>query len=382
MKPRRDEKGDGNHRMELGNLTGESNKALGARATLVNLLPAALLTLLVVGLVGSGAPGNLSLDEAVKTFEGLNGARLAVLGLAVLGVAVILQPFQIAVVQLLEGYWVASPLKGSSALAKRAFEFGVEVQRRRHRALSVVRTTDRSRISGVQRAWIDEEIRSYPDQPDLLPTRLGNVLRAAEIRAGGRYGLDSAVAFPRLYPHMSDRLATAWEDLTDQLDTAAHLCVTFLLATVISGGLLAPHGWDGYWLLIPLVAGALAWISYRATIASAKHQGVVLMVAFDLHRFDLLSQLRYPLPEDAHTEFEVNQRLTQFLATANATNRASQFKKNEPMQPNEGYEHPPESTPPESGEVGPLIWEWDTVDGAAGGNGRDRVRSDRPPSAR
>jgi hypothetical protein len=362
--------------MEIGSLAGESSKALGPRATLVNLLPAALLTLLVIGLVGAGAPQDPQLGEAKSAFESLDGAQLAVVGLIVLGVAVILQPFQIAVVQLLEGYWVASPVKPGSALATRAFEFGVELQRRRRLSLEVARRTEVPRTSQVQQGWLQNELGTYPDPDNLMPTRLGNVLRAAEIRAGGRYGLDSILAFPRLYPQMSARLATAWEDQTDQLDTAAHLCVTFLLATLISGLLLLPHGWDGFWLLIPVATGALAWISYRATINAAKLQGDMMMAAFDLHRFDMLAQLRYPLPRDAHTEFESNQRLSEFLATADAAKRATQFANREPLEPTEGYEHPPSTVEPSSSapdDVGPLIWQWDTLDDAAsaGGEGQE-----------
>lgn len=371
--------------MEIGSLAGESSKALGPRATLVNLLPAALLTLVVVALVGAGAPGDPQLGNAIKAFEDLNGARLAVLGLTVLGVAVVLQPFQIAVVQLLEGYWTTSPLKrGGSALAKMAFEFGVEIQRRRQVALSVAQRTDHARFSQVQQAWLGQEVSSYPARGDLLPTRLGNVLRAAELRAGGRYGLDFAPTFPRLYPQMSDRFATAWEDQTDQLDTAAHLCVTFLLATLLSGALLVPHGWDGYWLLIPLATGTLAWISYRATIAAAKHWGDLLMAAFDLHRFDMLAQLRRPLPQDAHNEFEANQRLSAFLGDATAEERLKQYTKNQPMEPVEGYEHAPpaaESSPTAPDEIEPLIWKWDTVDAAMGGDGESRLTDDGPRSA-
>jgi hypothetical protein len=366
--------------MELSSLAGEGSKALGPRATLVNLLPAALLTLLVVALVGAGAPGNPQLGDAIKAFERLNGARLAVLALAVLGVAVVLQPFQIAVVQLLEGYWTTSPLHNWGAgLARTAFEFGVEIQRRRRVALSVVERTEHDRISQVQQTWLENEVLSYPDLRNLMPTRLGNVLLAAELRAGGRYGLDPFVVFPRLYPQLSDRLATAWEDQTDQLDTAAHLCVTFLLATLISGALLLPHGWDGFWLLIPLAAGILAWISYRATIAAAKRHGDLMMAAFDLHRFDMLAQLRRPLPKDAHTEFEANQRLSEFLAEATAKERSRQYQENEPMEPVEGYEHPsaadlPSATAPE--QIEPLLWKWDTVDAAMAGDGEDHRISD------
>jgi hypothetical protein len=367
--------------MELGGLAGESNKALGARATLANLLPAALLTLLLVTLIGSGAPGDPQLSKLISTLNDLKGARLAVLGLVILAVAVILQPFQIAVVQLLEGYWSASPLKARSVIVKKVLKFGVEVQRRRHRALSILQVVSTPRFSPSERNWAEDEAAFYPDYADLLPTRLGNVLRAAEIRAGGRYGLDAVHAFPRLYPHMSDRLATAWEDLTDQLDTAAHMCVTFLLATSISGLLLAPRGWDGYWLLIPAGAATLTWISYRATVAAAKQQGLVLMAAFDLHRFDLLSSLRYPLPKDARAEFEFNQRLTEFFADGHAGNRAKQFENGEPMEPAEPYEHPTPATAAASmvsPELEPVIWEWNAVDAAIGGGDGDRIRNEAP----
>jgi hypothetical protein len=369
--------------MELGGLAGEGSKALGARATLANLLPAALLTLLLVILIGSGAPGDPSLGRVIDTFGGLEGARLAVLGLVVLAVAVILQPFQIAVVQLLEGYWSASPLRGGSAIVKKARKLGIEIQRRRHRALSILQVVSTPRFTTSDRDWAEDEAAFYPDYVDLLPTRLGNVLRAAEIRAGGRYGLDAVDAFPRLYPQMSDRLARAWEDLTDQLDTAAHMCVTFLLATFISVCFLAPYGWDGFWLLIPAGAAVLTWISYRAAIAAAKQQGVVLMAAFDLHRFDLLASLHYPLPKDARAEFEFNQRLAEFFAGADTRSRAEEFKTGEPMEPAEPYEHPaptiiatPGSPTP---EPEPVIWEWDAVDAALGGDG-DRVRNEAPPA--
>ena len=96
-------------------------KRLG-RATLVNLLPAALLLLLMVTLIGSGAPGDPQLDHVLRTFDALKGGRLAALALAVLGLAVILQPFQVAIVQLLEGYWTISPMHrvGSESLSGRS----------------------------------------------------------------------------------------------------------------------------------------------------------------------------------------------------------------------------------------------------------------------
>jgi hypothetical protein len=155
---------------------------------------------------------------------------------------------------------------------------------------------------------------SYPkDIENLLPTRLGNALRAAEDRAGQRYGLDTIVSWPRLYPHLSNSLTGTVNDLRDQFDAAARLCVVLLLATLISAALLVTHGW---WLLVPVSTAFLSWVAYRAAVRAATAYGGQLLVAFDLHRFDMLRGLHLPLPPDAKTERKDNERLTTFLELA------------------------------------------------------------------
>jgi hypothetical protein len=55
-----------------------------------------------------------------------------------------------------------------------------------------------------------------PKPKRLLPTRLGNALRAAEDRAGQRYGLLTVTILPRLYPYLSERVRRP----CNQLDVA------------------------------------------------------------------------------------------------------------------------------------------------------------------
>ena len=64
-------------------------------------------------------------------------------------------------------------------------------------------------------------LRRYPPPAAILPTLLGNTLRAAEFRAGSRYGLDAVVLCPRLYPLLGDKVSATLNDLRDQLDLAA-----------------------------------------------------------------------------------------------------------------------------------------------------------------
>ena len=150
----------------------------------------------------------------------------------------------------------------------------------------------------------------YPEKRSLMPTTLGNVLRAAEEIAGSRYGLDTVVTWPRLYPLLSDKLRTILDDQRNQLDFAARFCVIFLIFTAISTVLLFKHGW---WLSIPAITLALAWLSYRAAVAAGLAYGKGIKAAYDLHRFDLLKALHLPLPPNLEIEKQCNNKLSRFL---------------------------------------------------------------------
>ena len=190
--------------------------------------------------------------------------------------------------------------------------------------------------------WADTRLRFYPVVPRLLPTQLGNTLRAAEDRAGERYGLATVAAWPRMYPSLSDKLLDALSDRRDQLDTAARLCATFLLATVIAVGFLARNG--GRWaLLVPAACLGMAWVCYRAAVAAGQLHGELLEAAFDLHRFDLLAALHYEPPTDRREEYELNQRLSEFLEQGDAGTEADEGSFNEEgsLKPDRPYQHPP-----------------------------------------
>jgi hypothetical protein len=152
--------------------------------------------------------------------------------------------------------------------------------------------------------------RSFPAEDELMPTQLGNVLRAGENRAGGRYGLLTVVTWPRLYPLLPEKTAGIVDDQRDQLDLASRFCVVCLLGAAVSLGLLVTHGW---WLLVPAAALALGWISYRAAIAAALQYAVGLETAYDLHRVELLRALHLRLPTDSTSERKTNEALSTFL---------------------------------------------------------------------
>jgi hypothetical protein len=326
--------------MKPQSLIEKAPEALTPRFYLVGLLPSAVLAIFVYVLWEAGAPFEYpDFGKVVDSFASLSGPELALLIGGILLFAILVQPFQVALVRVLEGYW------GMSAFARTALEIGVELQRRRRKEhhLRANETLDDDATVGdvARQQWAASRTRFYPRVARLMPTQLGNTLRAAEDRAGDRYGLATGTVWPRLRPHLSEQLAGAVTDLRNQLDTAARLCVMFLLAAAISVGMLARHG--GRWLvIIPLGALGLAWLSYRATIRAGEYHGGLLETAFDLHRFDLIAALHYPLPSDARREYDFNQQLTRFLQLGEAWDEEEGGRGS--YKPREDYLHPAGTT--------------------------------------
>jgi hypothetical protein len=346
----------------------------GPRFNVVSFLPNAALLGLVLVLVASGAPSeapNLAdLKEALKGWSPL-AVTGALLGVVVL--SLLLHPFQLALVRLLEGYWA------SSAPGRPLAAIGIELHRRRYERLrsAYSRAFDESNSvpdepptaewtpdagvaedpnrllmlarwrearHGAARADIVvhdalDRMNDYPARDRLLPTRLGNALRAGEDEAGDRYGLATNTMFPRLYPILSDRFGRLMDDARDQLDMTARLCVTLLVATVASTALLATHI---RWLLLPAGTALLAWVAYRAAVRTARTYGVTLGLAFDLHRFDMLKALHHPLPANPTQELLLNRRITRFFQEG----REEGDEIYDQQSADDAYEHPEDEAKP------------------------------------
>lgn len=294
--------------MKLDSLISDGLEAFGPRFRLIGLLPNGVLCLFLLALAWSGAPDRApDLERVVQRVADLRTTEAVVLAIGVLSFALVLQPLQLSVVRILEGYW------GSSWLANKVAAAYIFLQRRRRRILeaaaqcSAPAGRDEKRRAAMA-AW--RLRREYPPEDKVLPTRLGNVLRAAEDRAGRRYGLDAVVIWPRLYPLLGEKLAATLADRRDQFDVAARFCVVFFLAAVAAGAVLSRHGAR---LFVPGAALVMAWLSYRSALAAAVAYGETIESAFDLHRFDLLKALHLPLPCDRETERAANEELCGFL---------------------------------------------------------------------
>jgi hypothetical protein len=317
---------------DLTSLSKESVKGLGAGAYLVNVLPSAVLVLSMLALVSShllpwsppllhnGRPvaaGPASVLQSV-TDGGVAGG-IALL-LCVVVVAVLLRPFQIRSVQLLEGYWTRGGVikalaierharRASAATARSAAAEAIPPTETDFESVARYARQDH-RIARIQAKAV-QELKRYPVRVSwIMPTILGNVLRQAETAAGERYGLSTVETYPRLYPYLSPRLDAEMNEQLNGIDVMATFVLVFSAETVISSLLAWRLDW---WSILPVVLVVFSAVSYRGATAAADRHGTLLAAAFDLHRFDMLAAMRLPMPANGEAEFKANTKLGSLL---------------------------------------------------------------------
>ncbi|MGW2520171.1 hypothetical protein ACWC09_24750 [Streptomyces sp. NPDC001617] len=264
----------------------------------MHFAPCALFVAGVLALVRAGSFTGRSDWGAVwptRSTTMLGVVVAVVVGASLLGL--LLQPFQVRAVRVLEGYWDRWPFTArlAAVLARK--------QRRRWEALrkQAYETVDGDPDPQVQ-ADARRRLAVHPPGNLLLPTALGNALRAGELSAGERYGLATLTSWPRIYLQVSDRMAEALRSARDALDTAVNLCWSFLALVGTSAAALydEPSAW---WLC---GTGLLfAAIAYKGAVTVAQTYSGLMHVVYDLHRFDLLDALHLPLPLDREGEEEV-----------------------------------------------------------------------------
>ncbi|WP_308286498.1 hypothetical protein [Streptomyces griseorubiginosus] len=229
------------------------------------------------------------------------GLLITVVGCAAL-LGLLLQPFQVRAVRALEGYWdrwrITAGLAGLLA----------RLQRRRWRALR--RRVERGGTGETERRMQADARRRLAARPPveaLLPTALGNALRAGELSAGERYGLATLASWPRIHPQVSGRLAEALSSTRDALDTAVNLSWS-LFALSATGSVALYDEPSAWWLCGGAVL--LAGVAYKGAVIVAESYSGLMHVVYDLHRFDLAEALHHRLPGDHEEELELFVRMS------------------------------------------------------------------------
>jgi hypothetical protein len=298
-------------------LTGS---AIGRYFAVVSSLPSLLFVSYVYILIRSHAwtgPVDFSM-----VFTGDWWKSAIYIGLASFAAALALHPLQFTLIRLLEGYW------GTSEIGRQFAVVRLRHHRRRYVDLvtaitsageEVERATLRSQgpdtrdasvqtlLAAVWEAEARRERANYPDGLDkLLPTRLGNILRAQELRAGRAYGLDSIKAFPRVALIAPAAQLEYAQDQRLQLELAVRTTVLGLLAACVT---VLFMWWHGTWVLLALVPYSLAYLSYRGAVVLAASYGSAVAHVLELNKLRLYELMGLARPTDTVEERRQNEDL-------------------------------------------------------------------------
>jgi hypothetical protein len=244
------------------------------------------------------------------------GTELLILGGIALVAGLVLSGSSYLITRAFEGYplmrvrnWPVVGLIADAAIA---------IQRRSYDRLRAVRDdrsgapTDRARA-----AWTLD--RFFPhDRDALLPTRMGNVIRAFEQHSNVRWGLDGVTIWPWIDTLLSgderELQVDAKIDLYVFINAALGAFVVGV-CLVVDKAVNVPHP-ASYWPLyaIPFVVG---YILYRAALAPAAGWGDAVRAAIDLHRLELYEKLGVRTPLSFSDERRMAERINKAILYGN-----------------------------------------------------------------
>jgi hypothetical protein len=193
-----------------------------------------------------------------------------------------------------------------------AYERAIARQQRRYDPIAAAAA---SRQRSPERSEALKKLNSeYPaSRADLLPTRLGNIIRSFERHPRQRYNLNGIYTYPRISPLLSE---AERENITDARTDLAFFLNIALLAVATGAYVLADSVWHGWWDSLAVVpALLLPPVIYQAAcsaaLGAAHRWGAAVRAAFDLHRLELYEKIGLRRPTTQKEEEE----------TANAVNR-------------------------------------------------------------
>jgi hypothetical protein len=276
-------------------------------------------------------------------------AALGAILFVITTLAFVVQKLDLVVIRFLEGYWPqwlwqlrtphyrklrAKLSNENQSLRGKESERRAELQRLRvaidsqnidSQGANSLSAEDRDRYLELKKSLLNESeqaklirvIQSLREMPilevDPMPTRLGNLLRAAERQPLNKYGLDAVVCWSRLWMLLPEPVKKDLQEARTELNTAARI---WLWSILFCGWSLLGQSW---WTTWPIAVGLIsAWCAYQWAIDAARNYGELIEASFDLYRHLLYQAMRWELPADPQEEHRVGGELTRYLLRRSA----------------------------------------------------------------
>ncbi len=218
--------------------------------------------------------------------------------------AFVAQRFDTEVLRALEGYWYPGLRRLLKPFVKYQIHRRAKLENRWEPLNTKLINKTAMANDRAEFVQLDCTLRQFPrEDHDIMPFRIGNILRAAERRPGDRYGLDAIVCWPRLWLLLPEPVKKDIQDARTELNNAVRL---FLWSTLF----LVWTIWTWWAIPIAVIAAAFA---YCWTLDAAEVYATLIEATFDLHRHLLYQALRWELPKDPKEERRVGKQLTDYL---------------------------------------------------------------------
>lgn len=222
--------------------------------------------------------------------------------LALVASAAIAERLTLPLLRILEGYW---PPRLSGWLQQHYF---TRRQAAYTRAGELAGKRDDAGLTPgeeAELATLERRLRRMPSTQALtMPTRLGNLLRAAEARPRQRYGLDTAVSWPYLWLLLDKDTQAELIQARGALNAAARVWLWAALFTV----------WTVWaWWALPVAVAVCAATYYGSMLSAAEVYGDLVEATFALHRTALYAALRWPPPASPEEEIPNGEAVTTYL---------------------------------------------------------------------
>jgi len=184
---------------------------------------------------------------------------------------------------------------------------------------------EKARRCELQRNLFKDELWStYPHHQTwrILPTRLGNVIAAAEEYSGTLYELDAVVFWPFLLPILSDE---GYAPFMEREKAAFDFLLNMAVVTLFFGAeliyvdvLLSEFNiWAAGFKL--LLIGVVAFCFYLTSIQGALSWGCTIRTAFVLHRHQLREKLGLCKPDGFYEERNMWRQASRFYRDHDVT---------------------------------------------------------------
>ena len=159
---------------------------------------------------------------------------------------------------------------------------------------------DLKRAVDTRRDLLEKQINlyfPYGYDEEVMPTRLGNILKAVERYPYRNYGIEADILWPRLKDELREETTQALAGRKDRLDMLLLMSFLSLIFWPLASAVLALYSdkWLAF-VMCSIGAPSLAWLCHRAAIQAALEYGENLKSIYDLHRWELLKKFNFELP--------------------------------------------------------------------------------------